>query len=161
MYKSILFQWVMWGTTTAYGQGTYVTCGLSPTQLTSLPQTLATGHLMGERVYVLSVRECRQQEDLGKEAFLRGCCTFWTILLRFLTRAIWEAGLAHAWDLQALETYGIFLSSPVTVYTKTIFSCRFPFAFCEGKGKEHNLFPSASSSWHITGCTERNGQRQI
>lgn len=26
-------------------------------------------------------------------------------------------------------------------YTKTLFSCQLPFAFCEGEGKEHNLFP--------------------
>lgn len=55
--------------------------------------------------------------------------------------------------------YDLFLSSPVMVYTKTIFL--FPFALCERKGKEHNPFPLQVALGVQWECTERNGHGQV
>lgn len=129
---------------------------LTPTHLTSLPRTLATGHLMGERVYALCVKECRQWQGGRK----RSLSERFERLLHILDNSAEISDRGHLGTRAVLLTpetckllklYDSFLSSPVIVYTKTIFSCRFPFAFCEGGGGEHNLFPPRVSSWHIKG----------
>lgn len=120
----------------------------------SLPQILApTGHLTR---WDCLCHECERMqaagEGLGKEG-TEGLQHLLANSSDISDKSHLELGQAcsllrpaRAWNLGSLS----FLCRDCLTL-RLVFSCQFPFAFCEGKGQRTSWSPSAISSWHITG----------